>query len=223
VINWDRIDTVLLDMDGTLLDLHFDTYFWQQYLPLRYAEIKHLDPVQAKRDINHQTQSIEGTLDWYSSDYWSETLGVDVIGLKQEVRHKVNVRPHCEDFLVALREAEKDIVMVTNAHHDVLNLKMEKTGIADRFDRLITVHEFSLPKENPQCWREVHRRHPFIPSRTLLIDDNLKALQSASDYGIDQLLAILKPDSKAPVVDVKHFKAIDSFRDIMPVGKSEPG
>jgi len=111
--------------------------------------------------------------------------------------------------------------MVTNAHHDSLKLKMEKTGIAHKFDRLITVHEFSLPKENPECWLEVHRRHPFEPSRTLLIDDNTRVLQSAAEYGIDQLLAIFKPDSMAPVVDVMHFPAIHSFREIMPVKRSK--
>jgi putative hydrolase of the HAD superfamily len=221
MIDWGRIDTVLLDMDGTLLDLHFDNYFWQEYLPHRYAEINRLDPEQAKRSINQQTRSIQGTLDWYSTDYWSEVLEIDVVELKHEVSHKVSVRPHVEDFLDALREAGKDVVMVTNAHHDSLELKMNKTGIADKFDRLITVHEFSLPKENPECWLEVQRRHPFDPSRTLLIDDNLRVLESAQEYGIDQLLAIFKPDSMAPVVDVMHFLAIHSFREIMPVKKSE--
>ena len=38
MINWNHIDTVLLDMDGTLLDLHFDNHFWVEYLPQRYAE-----------------------------------------------------------------------------------------------------------------------------------------------------------------------------------------
>ncbi|MFV8760570.1 GMP/IMP nucleotidase, partial [Yersinia enterocolitica] len=27
-LNWQEIDTVLLDMDGTLLDLEFDSHFW---------------------------------------------------------------------------------------------------------------------------------------------------------------------------------------------------
>ena len=222
MIDWGRIDTVLLDMDGTLLDLHFDNYFWQEYLPQRYAEINRLDPVQAKRSINHKTRSIEGSLNWYSTDYWSDVLELDVVELKNEISHKVCVRPHSEDFLDALRDAGKDVVMVTNAHQDSLELKMQKTGIADKFDRLITVHEFSLPKENPQCWLEVHRRHPFEASRTLLIDDNLKVLQSATEYGIGHLLAIFKPDSMAPVVDVMHYMAIHSFREIMPVRKSEP-
>ena len=220
IINWGQIDTVLLDMDGTLLDLHFDNYFWQEYLPLRYAEINLLDPAQAKQSINHQTRSIVGTLEWYSTDYWSEILGVDVVELKQEIAHKVAIRPHCEEFLDALQQAGKEVVMVTNAHHDSLKLKMEKTGIDKKIDRLVTVHEFSLPKENPDCWFEVHKRHPFDNKRTLLIDDNLKALQSALDFGIEQVLAIHQPDSKAPAMDVMHFLAIHSFQEIMPVRKS---
>ncbi|EPR3214815.1 GMP/IMP nucleotidase, partial [Klebsiella pneumoniae] len=32
-IAWQEVDTVLLDMDGTLLDLAFDNYFWQTLVP----------------------------------------------------------------------------------------------------------------------------------------------------------------------------------------------
>jgi putative hydrolase of the HAD superfamily len=72
VIDWQGIETVLLDMDGTLLDLHFDNYFWQEYLPLRYAEIKGMEAQAAKQHIVTQTRKIEGSLNWYSTDYWSE-------------------------------------------------------------------------------------------------------------------------------------------------------
>jgi len=217
LIDWRLIDTVLIDMDGTLLDLHFDNFFWQEYLPARYAEIKRLDPQQAKRQLNLQMRSIQGTLNWYSTDYWSHTLDLDVIELKREVSHKIATRPYCEDFLDALQYAGKELVMVTNAHQDSLALKMEMTGIAGKFDCLISVHEFNLPKENRDCWKEVHLRHPLNRKRTLLIDDNLKALQSALDYGIGQVLAIYQPDSKAPPLDVKHFPAIVSFEEIMPI------
>ncbi len=217
MINWQQIDTVLLDMDGTLLDLHFDTYFWQEHLPHRYAEIKGLDPLLARQSIEQLTQSIRGTLNWYCTDYWSQTLEIDVVELKHEVSHKVAIRPNCIDFLDDLSRAGKDIVMVTNAHQDSLDLKMNKTGIADKFDRLITIHEFSLPKEDPGCWIEVQNRHPFDPDRTLLIDDNLSALKSARNYGIAQLLAIFKPDSKAPAQVVADFRAIHDFTEIMPV------
>jgi HAD superfamily hydrolase (TIGR01509 family) len=217
MIDWRLIDTVLLDMDGTLLDLHFDNYFWQEYLPMRFAEIKGLEPGAAKHYIVAQTRKIEGSLNWYSTDYWSEMLGIDVVKLKHEISHKVAIRPFCVDFLDALRSANKDIVMVTNAHHDSLALKMDKTQLAHKFDRLITVHEFSLPKEDPLCWHEVHKRHPFSAQKTLLIDDNLLALESAREYGIGSLLAIYQPDSQAPRLEINDFEAIHSFEEIMPV------
>ena len=216
-IDWKRIDTVLLDMDGTLLDLHFDNFFWQEHLPRRYAELKGLEPGAARQTIVAETRRIRGSLNWYCTDYWSEMLQVDVVGLKHEVSHKVAPRPFCSDFLDALRGARKDVVMVTNAHHDSLALKMEKTRLAEKFDRLITVHEFSLPKEDPGCWREVDRIHPFDAARTLLIDDNLVALDSARAYGIRHLLAISQPDSRGPRRDIEGFDAIHSFDEIMPV------
>ena len=37
-LNWNDIDTVLLDMDGTLLDRHFDDHFWLDHVPKRYAD-----------------------------------------------------------------------------------------------------------------------------------------------------------------------------------------
>lgn len=217
MVEWQSIDTVLLDMDGTLLDLHFDNFFWQEYLPRRYAEIKGMEFADAKQLVIDHTLDIGGSLNWYSTDYWSGFLDIDVIEIKHEVSYKVAVRPYSVDFLDALHVAGKDVVMVTNAHHDVLTLKMDKTQIADKFDRLITVHEFSLPKEDPQCWHEVHKRHRFDADRTLLIDDNLHALQSAREYGIDKLLAIYKPDSQQPRREISGFDSIDSFDEIMPV------
>lgn len=217
MVDWKTIETVLLDMDGTLLDLHFDTYFWLEHLPLRYAQIKGLDAEFARQQITAQIRSIEGSLNWYSTDYWSQTLEIDVVELKHEISHKVAIRPHSVDFLDALRASGKDVVLVTNAHQDSLALKMDKTRIADKFDRLITVHEFALPKEDPQCWHEVHKLHPFSAANTLLIDDNLMALQSAREYGIASLLAIYQPDSRAPRREIEGFDAIHSFDEIMPV------
>lgn len=221
MINWLDIDTVLLDMDGTLLDLHFDSYFWMEHLPLRYAEIKNIDPRAAREMIQRKTSEIRGTLNWYSTDYWSQILELDVIELKHEVSHKVSVRPYCVDFLDSLRQAGKDVVMVTNAHQDSLSLKMDLTQIADKFDSLITVHEFSLPKEEPDCWLEVNKRHPFEPSRTLLIDDNIQALHSARRFGIEYLLAVDKPDSQLEHVEIEEFEVIRFFDEIMPIQPSK--
>lgn len=38
MFNWKTIDTVLLDMDGTLLDLHFDNHFWLSLVPQEFKQ-----------------------------------------------------------------------------------------------------------------------------------------------------------------------------------------
>jgi putative hydrolase of the HAD superfamily len=38
MFDWNTINTVLLDMDGTLLDLHFDNHFWLSLVPLELSK-----------------------------------------------------------------------------------------------------------------------------------------------------------------------------------------
>ena len=37
-VRWESVDHVMLDMDGTVLDLAFDNHFWRDVVPERYAQ-----------------------------------------------------------------------------------------------------------------------------------------------------------------------------------------
>lgn len=216
MIEWQAIDTVLLDMDGTLLDLYFDNHFWLEHLPLRYAQIKQLDPELARDRLYGHYRAVHGTLDWYCIDYWRNTLEVDIVALKREVDHLITVHPHVREFLDRLRLHGKRVVLVTNAHQASLELKMEQTRLGGHFDHIVSVHEFGYPKEDMRCWEALQAREPFEKTRTLLIDDNLDVLRSAREFGIGHLLAVYQPDSRGPRRDTGEFDAIESFADLMP-------
>ena len=216
LIDWAAIDTLLLDMDGTLLDLHFDNHFWLEHMPRRYAERRGLPLEEARLELLARYRQVEGTLDWYSVDYWSRELGLDVPLLKQEVDHLIAVHPHVVAFLDAIRALGKDVVLVTNAHFKSLELKMEKTRLGGHFDRVICSHDLGLPKEDPGFWPLLRGRRDFDPERSLLVDDSLPVLRSARTYGLRHLLAVRRPDSQAGIKDTAEFPAIDHFRDIMP-------
>src|SRR5690606_32097496 len=89
MVDWTKIDTVLLDMDGTLLDLYFDNYFWLEYLPVKYAAHHGCDIASATRFLTELSDSLHGTLDWYCIDYWTERLEMDVEALKLDVQHLI--------------------------------------------------------------------------------------------------------------------------------------
>ncbi len=221
-LHWQAIDHVLLDMDGTLLDLHFDNYFWRQHVPLRYAEKYELEVDEAKQKLFPIFRSVEGTIDWYCVDYWSETLGLDIAELKREVDHLIAVHPTVPAFLAAVRESGRRSVLVTNAHHKALTLKMERTGLDAHLDLIICAHDFGVPKEDQAFWQALRRELDFEPARSLLIDDSLPVLRAAREYGIGQLLAVYQPDTKEPRREITEFPAIHGFDEIMP-GKQVRG
>ncbi len=128
-VPWSRIDTVLLDMDGTLLDLHFDNHFWLEYVPQRYAVARGISEAAARKELMARYQDIQGTLDWYCVDHWTRQLGLDIALLKEEVDHLISVHPHVTDFLDLLQRAGKSRVLVTNAHQKSLDLKMRRTQL----------------------------------------------------------------------------------------------
>lgn len=220
MIDWRRINTVFLDMDGTLLDLRFDNHFWLVHVPMRYAERHSLSVEQAKQHLFPKMTQLRGRLDWYCTDFWTQELSLPIIELKREIAHLIKVREHVKPFLSALRDAGKKVILFTNAHEDTVALKMEMTGLVPAFDEVITSHSLGLAKENDGVWAKVATRLEFNPQQALFIDDNFSVLDSAQRYGIGHLLGIIQPDSGAGNLSHERYDLLDSFEQIMPINKA---
>ena len=216
MINWQDIETVLLDMDGTLLDLNFDNHFWQEHVPLRYAQLHDITLDAAREILFPKFKTAEGSLDWYCVDYWSSELGLDIPKLKKEVNHLIAIHPHVVDFLESVRESGRRLLLVTNAHVKSLEIKMEQTQLAGHFDHIVVSHDLGFPKESHDFWEKLKHVEPYINASTLLVDDSLPVLRAAKEYGIQYLLAVRKPDTQQDERDVEEFNAIYHFSDIMP-------
>ncbi len=216
MIDWSEIETVLLDMDGTLLDLRFDNHFWQRVVPEYFANkegvsfdaaVKHLAPI---------FKAQEGLLNWYCLDYWSEELGFDIARLKVETQEFIKELPHTRDFLKAIKVSGKRCVLVTNAHADSLSIKMQKTGLVEFFDAIVSAHDFGYPKEQQSFWQAFHQLEQFDKSKTVMVDDSLSVLKAADLFGIKYIVAITKPDSEEPPRIVHDFTAVEHLGDIRP-------
>ncbi len=213
---WSAIDTIMFDMDGTLLDLHFDNYFWQLLVPKYYGE-KHGVSEDAAREIIHcKYAEVRGTLDWYCLDYWQQELALDITELKSTIKHKITVRPNVESILQELKLSEKRLLLITNAHPSSLKIKMEHTGISHYFHQCISSHNLSLAKENHGFWESLQGLESYNPERTVLFDDSLPVLRQAKREGIKHLYGIQKPDSQRAAVQMDEFPQIDDFANIMP-------
>ena len=214
--DWQDVDSVFLDIDGTLLDLHFDNHFWLEHIPLRYGEREGMSKQAALEALTPRFRAVEGTLAWYSLDHWSRELDMDIPALKRELKHLIRVLPHAEAFLAAVRAKRKRLVLVTNAHAPVLELKMEHTRLDRHFDNVVSSHDLGNPKETAEFWHSLQQVEPFDPARTLFADDSLPVLRAARDYGIKHLVAMRRPDSQRPAREISDFPSIETFAELMP-------
>ena len=216
LVDWPRVDTVLLDMDGTILDLHFDNQFWTQHLPQRYAEHHALDIDESNRRLAPVFSENAGSLNWYCTDYWSELTGLDVIALKREISNLIGPLPGAAHFLDAVRASGRAMWLVTNAHPDSVRLKLELTGLGHYFEHILTSHDFGYAKEQPEFWPALAAVHPFEFERALFVDDSPAVVANAAASGIGQVVALSHPDSRDSVREHEHALVAQRLVDCSP-------
>ncbi len=212
---WQEITWVLLDMDGTLLDKHFDDYFWETLVPQEYARQQSLPLPEARQLVFASYKRQEGTLNWTDIDFWSRELDLDIPALKEGIRHLIEVHPDAEDFLKFLQKRGKRVALVTNAHTKTLALKMDHTGLLGYFDEVVSSFDLGTPKEDVRFWEILQGRLAFDPGQTLLVDDNAEALEAARNYGLKYPFFKAKSSSQQGAESHPDFHSIESFHELM--------
>ena len=212
---WPEIAWVLLDMDGTLLDKHFDDYFWESLVPEQYALRQGLALADARDLVFARYKKQEGTLNWTDIDFWSRELELDIPALKEGIRHLIEVHPDTEGFLRFLREQGKQVALVTNAHYKTLSLKMNHVGLLEYFDEVVSSFDLGAPKEELRFWEILQDRLGFDPSQALLVDDNAEALAAARTFGIKYPYFKAKSSSRQEAESHPDYASIESFHELM--------
>ncbi|MBM4202724.1 MAG: GMP/IMP nucleotidase [Gammaproteobacteria bacterium] len=220
MIDWNQIDTVLFDMDGTLLDLHYDNRVWNELLPSHYARMHGISVDEAGQRLLDHMRAIFGSLEFYCLDYWERHTALDIMAPHREATDLITWRPGALEFLRAIRATGRPAVLVTNAHRRSINIKQTHSRIVDELDLTVSSHDVGYPKEATGFWLAVQDLHPFDPARTLFIDDNAEVLHAARRYGIGHIVTIAQPDSARPVRTDLPYPAIHDFTTCMPTSRS---
>ena len=215
--DWNQIDSILLDLDGTLLDLNFDLHFWLEYLPTVYSKKHGISYEEAKEMIIALLEAEQGKLNWYCLDYWEEKLKLDIMQLKKDTAHLIQVHTHVKSFLEAAREKKKQIYLVTNAHRKGIKLKMQVTQLQNYFDGIVSSHDFGIAKQEQEFWGQLMKVINFDKERAIFFDDSLDVLKSASKFKIKNIVAINKPSSKIDKKIVPGFINIENFSQALPL------
>jgi HAD superfamily hydrolase (TIGR01509 family) len=212
---WDDIDTVLLDLDGTLLDLAFDNHFWGVHVPEAWARQRKLSPQQAVEELRVRFRACAGTLNWYCIDYWSRELELDIPALKERHAERIRWLPGAADFLRRVRALGKRLVLITNSHPKTLAIKDAHTQVISHFDADFSSHRFGAPKEDMRFWQELAKVERFNPARSLFVDDTLPVLRAARAAGVGLIYAVHRPDTDAPPRMQQEFPHVDAVAELL--------
>ncbi len=211
----DSCETLMLDMDGTLLDLAYDNYMWFEHIPAAYALKHDISHDRARQDLMARAKRLEGKLHWYCLDHWSEMLDLDVVELHRNENRRIGFLPGAKDFLESLAARELRVLLVSNSHRHTLEVKNEVTRIIDYFDGIYLSHELGHPKEDQPFWHALKRAEEFDPATTLFVDDNVAVLKSAAAFGLPGLLHITRPDTGRPVRPHDGFMGVESVAELL--------
>lgn len=210
-----RHKTLLLDMDGTLLDLAYDTCFWLETLPTAFAEARGLSPQSASEQVMALIESERGTLNWYCLDFWSDTLQLDVLALKSQCREPIRYLDGAEDFLQRARRFGHELIIVTNSSPDLLTLKDQATGIKAQVDATYSSGEFGVPKESQEFWQQFTEQSGIKREECILLDDSALVLQAAETFGLGAVLGITHPDSGRPPNALADWPTVAGVRELL--------
>ncbi len=212
---WRDCTTVLLDMDGTLLDLAFDNWFWHEAVPRCLARARGAHAEEMRGPLLEHYARKRGSLEWYCLDYWSDELGLDLRALKDASSHRIRYLPGARRFLQQARVSGKRLVLVTNAHADTLHVKNGVSGIGAFFEQCVSSHDFGAPKESAEFWPRLRERLGFELENTLFVDDSPAVLDAATAFGLGAVVAVTRPDTRLPPRAAGGRHAVESVGELI--------
>jgi 5'-nucleotidase len=212
----DPIHTVILDMDGTILDLNFDDQVWNFRLAEKLVESGHSGLMEARRFVADTLARKRGSLEWYCLDHWSREFQISLHALEEELSEFVAIRDGTLEFLQFAHDAGYRLVLATNAHPASLARKLALTKIECFFHRIVSAHEFGQPKESPEFWRRFVELEPNGLESAVFVDDNEAVLIAAREFGIKHLFGVLTPNSRGQPRSYHDFESVDSLAQLIP-------
>lgn len=207
--------TLMLDMDGTILDLAYDSSIWLDLVPKEYAQKKGISLKDANIELHKYFVSMQGTLQWYSLDHWSDLLGIDILRIHESQKNNIQYLQDAEYFLRKIKSYDIRLLLVTNSFRSILDLKSEVTGIDKYFDQMYVSHDFGAPKESQIFWERFNEIETFDCRQTTFVDDTESVLDSAREFGIDSLVQITLPDSRKKEQVAENYLGLKGINQLI--------
>jgi len=210
-MKWNSIETFFLDMDGTLLDLAYDNYFWHEHIPALYSKKNGITIQEGTHIFEELYKNKQGTMEWYSISYWSKVLKIDLQLEILKTRNQIKVFDGAIDLLRKLKKHKIKIYLLTNCPREMLDIKMTQTKLWGYFDKIISSEDCGYIKESNEFWSYLNKNIEYNTRTTVFIDDNQNVLRYSKKNGIQNIYCIDFPDSKKDRQIINGYQSIENI------------
>ena len=168
-MKWDSIETFFLDMDGTILDLAFDNYFWHDHIPRLYSIKNKISFNKAKIEFEEKYKKRRNTIEWYSLKFWSNELDINLDNELVKTKNRIKIFPGVYNFLNKLKKHKINVVLITNCPREMLNVKFTQAKLWGYFNIIISSEDFGCPKEEDKFWKLLESKIFLIKTKLFLL------------------------------------------------------
>jgi len=178
-----NIRAVVFDMDGVLIDSHpAHLSAWKAFLRSMGKELSddELSFILEGRTRNEILRHFLGNLE----DSELQEYGKRKDEIFRATEHQIQAVPGVIDFLRALNRNGVVSAVATSASEIRTVSTIERMGLAEHFEAIITASDVAAGKPHPTVYRLACERLTVAPARALAFDDAPAGIQSAKLAGL---------------------------------------
>lgn len=173
----------IFDLDGTIFD---SMWVWEdvdhKFLEKRNRKVPE-DYARAIAPLGFE-RAAEYTIRRFSLRETPETIIGEWYRMAQDAyRNRVGLKDGAREYLEFLKEQKIRMAVATSSDEALFLPALERNGIRDLFDAVVTVKEVARGKGHPDIYEEAARRLGCRPDECVVFEDILAGIQGAAQGG----------------------------------------
>ena len=122
--------------------------------------------------------------------------------LVYQYTYNVKHKPYVKEYLQKLKDQGCRLFVLTASPHLVLDVCMERNGIADYFEKLWSTDDFGINKAGTELFYKLAERIGCDTQDIAFYDDNVTAIKNSRKSGMEAV-AVYDPSNDAYIDEIK--------------------